>query len=124
MLSRKASLCTTIVLLLSISLFFPIVTAVQYASFAQPDTTTQKDIYLYGFNITSTKYEILGQYNTTSTGIELPNGTDIMFVIKPQYSSPLDEPGTFLTGAIGWLETNVLSLVILGAMGGLLFKKW
>jgi hypothetical protein len=121
MLSRKASFCTTIVLLLSISLFFPIVAAVQYCSFAQPDTTTQKDVYLYYANGT-----LQGMYNTTSSGIAIPNDTDgdFMFVIKPQYSNPLDEPGTFLDGAVGWLQTNVLSLVIIGALGGLLFKRW
>ena len=121
MFSAKKAVLVFLILLVCCS---GIVSAIQYASFAQPDTTIQKDIYLYGFNATSTKYEILGQYNTTSTGIEIPNGTDIMFVLKPQYGNPLDEPGTFLTGAVGWLQTNVLSLLILGAMAGFLFKKW
>ena len=114
-----------ILVLLIVSCFLPIsATAIQYVSFAQPDTTIQKDIYLYGFNITSTKYEILGQYNTTSTGIEIPNDTDIMFVLKPQYGNPLDEPGSFLNGFVGWLQTNALSLLILAGMAGLLFKRW
>lgn len=111
----------TVLVFLLLFLCAPLVTAIQYVSFAQPDTTVQKDVYLYYANGT-----LQGMYNTTSAGIAIPNDTDgdFMFVIKPQYSNPLDEPGTFLTGAVGWLETNVLSLLILGGMAGLLFKRW
>jgi hypothetical protein len=47
-----------------------------------------------------------------------------MFVFKPQYSNPLDEPSTFLSNAIAWLQTNALALIILAAMGGLFLKRW
>jgi hypothetical protein len=111
-----------ILIFLIVSCFLPIsAMAIQYASFAEPDTETHKDVYLYFANGT-----LQGMYNTTSALIALPNDTDgdFMFVIKPQYTSPLDNPGDFLTGAVGWLQTNVLSLLILGAMAGLLFRKW
>ena len=36
----------------------------------------------------------------------------------------LPVPGTYLESVIGWLETNALSLLILGAMGGLLLKRF
>ena len=91
----------------------------QTVSFAEPNTVSHQDLYLYAANGT-----LLGLYNTTSTGIAIPNDTDLIFTLKPQYSSPLDDPGDFLSGAVSWLETNVLALLILGAMLGLIFKRF
>ena len=102
---------------------FPGAMAAQYISFAQPDTLTQKDIYLYGFNTTSGKHELLGLYNTTSTGIEIPNGTDIMFVIKPQYSTPLDEPGTWLSATFAYVSSNLVALIIIMFLIGLILVR-
>ncbi|RPJ50994.1 MAG: hypothetical protein EHJ95_06135 [Methanobacteriota archaeon] len=90
----------------------------QYVSFADPDSTVHKDIYVY--NSTGS---LLGVYNTTSAGISIPT-SDIVFVLKPQYSNPLDDPSTFLANAIGFIQTNVLTLVIIGMLGGLLFKRF
>jgi hypothetical protein len=97
--------------------------AIQYISFAQPDTLTQKDIYLYGFNNTTADYELLGLYNTTSTGIEVPNGTDLMFVLKPQYSTPLDDPGTWLSAMLSYVSSNLAALVIIIFLIGLLLTR-
>ena len=104
-------------------LCFPGAMATQYISFAQPDTLTQKDIYLYGFNTTSADYELLGLYNTTSTAIEIPNGTDIMFVIKPQYSTPLDDPGTWLSATFAYVSTNLAALIIIMFLIGLILVR-
>jgi len=104
-------------------LCFPGAMATQYISFAQPDTLTQKDIYLYGFNSTSTDYELLGLYNTTSTAIEIPNGTDIMFVIKPQYSTPLDDPGTWLSATFSYVSSNLAALIIIMFLVGLILVR-
>jgi VanZ family protein len=101
------------VLFLLLILCVPVVSAVQYISFAQPDTLTQKDVHLYGFNVTSAEYELLGQYNTTSTGIAIPNGTDLMFVLKPQYSTPLDDPVTWLNSVFSYVGTNVAVLIVI-----------
>jgi hypothetical protein len=90
----------------------------QTVSFAQPDTLTQKDIYLYAANGT-----LLGLYNTTSTGIELPNDTDLIFTIKPQYSTPLDDPSGFLGGLIAAVQTNATTILLLGLIGVMLFKR-
>jgi hypothetical protein len=100
-------------------LCFPGVMAVQTVSFADPDATVHKEIYMY-----NASGALLGTYNTTSNGIELPETGDILFTIKPTYSNPLDDPATFLDNLIGWLESNALSLIILAAMAGLLFKRW
>ena len=87
-------------------------------SFAEPDATQHKDMYLYNSSGT-----LIGIYNTTSSAINLTENASYMFVVKPQYSNPLDEPGEFLTGAIGYIQTNVLALLILAAMGGLFFVR-
>lgn len=100
-------------------LCFPGVMAVQTVSFADPDATVHKEIYMY-----NASGALLGTYNTTSNGIELPGTGDILFTIKPTYSNPLDDPATFLDNLIGWLESNALALIIIAAMGGLLLKRW
>ena len=108
-------------ILLVLTLLFicvPSVTAVQYVSFAQPDTLTQKDIYLY-----NASGSLLGLYNTTSTGIELPASGDVMFVIKPQYSTPLDDPGTFLDSGFAYIETNIIPLIIIMALIGFVLTR-
>jgi hypothetical protein len=99
-------------------LCFPGVMA-QTISFADPDATIHKDVYM--FNASG---GLLGVYNTTSDGIEIPADTDLIFTLKPQYSNPLEDPTSFLTNIIGWLTTNALSLIILAAMGGLLLRRW
>ena len=119
---RQKAIFSFVFILLVLLLIVP-VTAVQYISFAQPDTLTQKDIYLYGFNTTSTDYELLGLYNTTSAGIPIPNGTDIMFVIKPQYSTPLDDPGTFVDSAFAYVQTNFIPLIAIMFLTGLLLTR-
>ena len=96
---------------------FPGVMA-QTISFADPDATVHKDVYMY-----NNSGKLISTFNTTSSGIALPS-EDIILVLKPQYSNPLDEPATFLTSMISWLETNALALIILAAMGGLFLKRW
>ena len=100
-------------------LCFPGVMAVQTVSFADPDATVHKDIFMFNAN-----GSLLGTYNTTSNGIILPETGDVLFTLKPAYSNPLDDPATFLDNLIGWLETNALTLIIIAAMAGLLFKRW
>lgn len=105
-------------ILLILFLCFPGVMA-QTVSFAEPNTVSHKDVYLYSSNGT-----LLGLYNTTSTGINITDYNDVVFMFKPQYSSPLDDPSSFLDGVISWFETNALALLILGAVFGLAFKRW
>jgi hypothetical protein len=96
---------------------FPGVMA-QTISFADPDATVHKDVYMYNHS-----GALISTFNTTSSGVTIP-GEDIILVLKPQYSNPLDEPSTFLSNMIGWLETNALALIILAAMAGLFLKRW
>ena len=90
---------------------FPGVMA-QTISFADPDTTTHRDVQMYGYNNTSSEWGLLGVYNTTSSGITLPTGTDLQFVLKPQYQTPLDDPSGWLDSGFGYVQTNIIPLLV------------
>jgi hypothetical protein len=109
-------------LLLSIFLCFPGVMA-QTVSFADPDTTTHRDIQMYGYNNTSAQWGLLASYNTTSTGITLPNNTDVQFVLKPQYTTPLDDPGGWLDSTFLYTQTNLVPLIAIMFLIGLLLTR-
>ena len=72
-----------IVMIIALIMLVSCVSA-QYVSFADPDSTAHKDVYLY--NSTG---DLLGSYNTTSTAINITGQGDVMFVLKPQYSQSL-----------------------------------
>lgn len=114
----KQKIQFTIIVLIALLALVIMPVQAQTITITNPDATTEKDILVYYPNQT-----IYGLYNTSSV-IDLDPAVDYIFVIKPQYSNPLDEPGTFLENAIGWLSTNALALIILAAMGGLLLKRW
>jgi hypothetical protein len=118
MVSCKTHLPKLLLLFLAVFLCFPGVMAAQYISFAQPDTLTQKDIYLY-----NASGSLIGLYNTTSTAIEIPAAGDIMFVIKPQYSTPLDEPGTWLSATFSYVSSNLAPIIIILFLIGVLLAR-
>lgn len=54
-----------------------------------------------------------GTYNTTISGISLPN-EDFFMVIKPEPSNPLASPSTFLTDtAFPFVQTNIIGITVL-----------
>jgi len=114
-LPKKALLIISVLFLI-----FPGVMA-QSISFADPDATQHRDVYIYYAN-----GSLAGQYNTTSTGIAIPNDTDgdFMLVLKPQYTNPLDDPATFADSLYSWFTTNALVLITVGAIAALVFRKW
>lgn len=85
----------------------------QTISFATIDATVQ-DVYMYHANGT-----LIALHNTSSTGIELPTGTDVIFTIKPHTSNPLDDPSTFLQSAFNYVRTNVIALIVIMFLIGL-----
>lgn len=109
---------TIVVALLALLAFITMPVQAMTITMSNPDATIERDIIAYWPNGT-----IYGSYNTTSI-IDLDDGSDYIFVLKPQYSNPLDEPSTFLNSIVGWITTNVLALLILAAIGGLLLRKW
>ena len=85
---------------------------------SNPDSTTQQDLIVYYPNGT-----MYGLYNTTSV-IDLgSNVSDYIFTLKPQYSTPLDDPKGFTDGLWAWFRTNLLYVVLLGVIVAIFFKK-
>jgi ABC-type sugar transport system permease subunit len=109
-------------ILLLLFLCFPGAMA-QTISFADPDTTTHRDVQMYGYNNTSGQWGLLASYNTTSTGITLPDNTDVQFVLKPQYTSPMDDPGTWLSSAFSFIQTNLIAILVSMFLIGLLLAR-
>jgi len=91
----------------------PAVSAIN-VSFADPDASVHRDVYIYDAAGT-----LQGVYNTTSSGVSIAG--DSLIVIKPQYTNPLEDPSGFLLGFIGFMQTNVLAIVIFASTMGLVF---
>jgi hypothetical protein len=110
----------TILIIALLALIILAVTPVQAQTIvmSNPDSTTQQDLIVYYPN--STMY---GLYNTTSV-IDLgSNVSDYIFTLKPQYSTPLDDPKGFTDGLWAWFRTNLLYVVLLGVIVTIFFKK-
>ena len=87
---------------------------------ANPDATMERDVVVYQANVTDVW--MYGLYNTTSI-IDLDEGYSYIFVLKPQYSNPLDEPLDFLESAFSYVTTNLIPLLILVFLIGLLLSR-
>lgn len=90
----------------------------QMVSFAQPDSLTESDIYLYYANGT-----LQGLYNTSSVGIVIPEDSqgDFLFVLKPHYDTPFDAPADALVNGLAFLETYWIQIGIAVFLIGLFF---
>lgn len=113
-----------VLILLVLLLCFPGVMA-QNITFAEPDTLIHKDVVVYGVNSTTGIFEQLAVYNTTTAGIYLSNSSypDMMFVFKPQYTSPLDNPSAWLSNAMSWMSTNVVELAVAFTLIGFILTR-
>lgn len=64
-----------------------------------------------------------GTWNTSSNGIELPEG-DFLLVIKPAASTPLNDPKDWLENTVfPWVQTNAVVLVFIAILLGYWFKR-
>lgn len=79
----------------------------QTISMANPDNIGQRDIQVFYPN-----GSFVGLYNTTSVITINPNESYV-FMLKPQLSNPLDNPGSFLTNTFAFFETNIIALLII-----------
>jgi len=106
-------------ILLLLFLIFPGVTA-NNVTFADPDATVHKDILIYYANGT-----LFTTTNTTSTNVALPTDAegDFLLVLKPQYTNPLEDPGTWVDNAFSFVETNLVSLIAIMFLTGLLLTR-
>ena len=87
---------------------------------SNPDATMEKDIMVYQANVTDVW--MYGLYNTTSI-IDIDSNYSYLFVLKPQYSNPLDEPLDFLDSAFSYVTTNIIPVLIIIFLIGLLFRE-
>ena len=92
----------------------------QNITMSNPDATMERDVVVYTLN--GTGAALYGLYNTTSV-IDLDGDSDYIFVLKPQYSNPLDEPLDFLESAFSYVTTNLIPLLILVFLIGLLLTR-
>ena len=87
---------------------------------SNPDATMERDVVVYQANVTDVW--MYGLYNTTSI-IDLDEGYSYIFVLKPQYSNPLDDPLTWLDSTFSYVSTNIIPIVIIIFLIGLLLTR-
>ena len=96
-----------IIALIALVLLVILPAQAQTITMANPDNVGQRDIMVYYSNGT-----LYGLYNTTSI-ITTDGNYSYIFTLKPQLSNPLDNPGTFLSTAFSFVETNLIPLIII-----------
>lgn len=65
---------------------------------------------------------LAGTYNTSSTGISLPED-DFVLLIKPETITVMSDPLTLLGAAFSYIESNVIPIVIILFFIGLVFRR-
>ena len=93
----------------------------QNITMSNPDATMERDVVVYTLN--GTGAALYGLYNTTSI-IDLDGDSDYIFVLKPQYSNPLEDPAAFLDSMFTFVSTNIIPILILIFLIGVLFSRW
>ena len=96
----------------------------QTITMSDPDSTMGRDILVYSIDETglTNTTPLYGLYNTSSI-ISTDGNLSYLFVLKPQYSTPLDDPQGFTDGLWAWFRTNLLYIVLLGVITAIFFKK-
>ena len=87
---------------------------------SNPDATMERDVVVYQTNVTDVW--MYGLYNTTSI-IDIDSNYSYLFVLKPQYSNPLDEPITWLENTFSYVSTNIVPIIIIVFLIGLLLSR-
>lgn len=91
----------------------------QTITMANPDSTMERDIIAYYANGT-----LYGLYNTSSI-IDLDANYSYMFVLKPQYTTPLDNPVGWLNSLMAYAQTHAVELLFIAVLLGIVFtRKW
>jgi hypothetical protein len=87
----------------------------QTIQMSNPGSIGARDIMVY--NSTGSLY---GSYNTTSL-ITLDQNQSYVFMLKPQTSNAIDDPGEWLTEtAFPYVRTNILAIILIVFCIGLL----
>ena len=106
-----------VIALLALLLLAVMPVQAQTITMANPDATMERDILVFQTNVTHV-WEY-GLYNTTSI-ITLDTDYSYIFVLKPQYTNPLDEPVTWVESVFSYVGTNILPIMIIMFLIGLL----
>lgn len=86
---------------------------------ANPSSISDRDIIVF-----DSLGQTYGLYNSTST-ISLNGTEDYIFTLKPARTNPLEDPYDWVVNeAFPFLESNFIALAILGAVIGIVFRKW
>ena len=109
-----------IIALIALLLMVVMPVQAQNITMSNPDSTMQRDVVVYTLN--GTGAALYGLYNTTSI-IGLDGDSDYIFVLKPQYSNPLEAPGDFLDSMFSYVSTNIIPILILIFLAGLFFRE-
>ena len=91
---------------------------------SNPDATMERDIIVYSVNDTGlyNTTPLYGLYNTTSI-IDINPNFSYVFVLKPQYSNPLDDPGAWLGSTFDYVRSNLAALIIIMFLIGLILVR-
>ena len=110
-------------LLLLLVLCFPGAMALTI-TMSNPDATMERDIIVYSVNDTGLTNitPLYGLYNTTSI-IDIDPNFSYVFVLKPQYSTPFEDPGAWLSGTFGYVSSNLAPLIIILFLIGLILVR-
>ena len=92
----------------------------QNITMSNPDATMERDVVVYTLNESGAA--LYGLYNTTSI-IGLDGDSDYIFVLKPQYSNPLEDPSTFLASMFSFVSTNIIPILIIIFLIGVLLTR-
>jgi hypothetical protein len=96
----------------------------QTITMSNPDATMERDIIVYSVNDTglTNTTGIYGLYNTTSI-IDIDPNLSYLFVLTPQYSNPLEEPGLVFSSTFNFVVANIAPILIIIFLIGLLLSR-
>jgi hypothetical protein len=106
-----------VIALLALILLAVMPAQAQTIQMSNPNSDFQRDIIIY--NSTGSLY---GTYNTSSM-ITIDPNQSYLFVVKPQYTTPLDDPLGYLTSLVSWAQSNAVALFFLACIIGIAFAK-
>ena len=91
---------------------------------SNPDATMERDVIVYAVNDTgiANVTGLYGLYNTTSI-IDIDENFSYIFVLKPQYTNPLEDPLTWINSAFSYVSTNIIPIVVIIFLIGLLLSR-
>ena len=90
----------------------------QNVSFSNLGLGGDEDILIYSVNVANETQELVGQYNTSSVHVPLPE-SDFQIVIKPSALRNAFDPPTLLDDTFTFVQNNVVSLIILAFLAAI-----